>query len=77
MSALLAYTCVAMANSQQYEHGYVSELAPVEPKTQREARASPEAAKWRQAEHVELKTIWNMGTFQIVDKPQYVIPLPS
>ena len=76
MSALLTFACLTMVNSQQYEHGYVSELAPVEPKSQREASNSPQSAKWKQAEKVELKTIWDMGTFLIIDRPKYVIPLP-
>jgi len=71
MSALLTVACLTMVNSQQYEHGYVSELAPIEPKTQREARASPQAFKWKEAERIELKTIWDMGTFLIVDRPKH------
>ena len=47
MSALLTFACLTMVNSQQYEHGYVSELAPVEPKSQREASNSPHSAKWK------------------------------
>mmetsp|Transcript_61192 Transcript_61192/g.126355 ORF Transcript_61192/g.126355 Transcript_61192/m.126355 type:complete len:227 (+) Transcript_61192:2192-2872(+) len=43
----------------------------LEPKSQAEARKSPQAAKWKQAEHVELKTIWDMGTFQVVDRPSH------
>mmetsp|Transcript_62060 Transcript_62060/g.128458 ORF Transcript_62060/g.128458 Transcript_62060/m.128458 type:complete len:483 (-) Transcript_62060:314-1762(-) len=70
MSALLTFACLLMTNSQQHEHGYVSQLSPIEPKTQREARASPQAQKWKTAEQIELKTIWDMGTFKIVDKPK-------
>mmetsp|Transcript_30285 Transcript_30285/g.62397 ORF Transcript_30285/g.62397 Transcript_30285/m.62397 type:complete len:629 (+) Transcript_30285:1137-3023(+) len=77
LSALVAFAAVLMVNSQQYEHGYVSQLAELEPKTQAEARKSPQADKWKQAEHIELKTIWDMGTFKVVDRPPHVIPLPS
>ena len=77
MNALLTFACLTMDNSQQYKHGYVSELGLIEPKTQREARASPQAAKWRQSEHFKLKTIRSMETFLIVYGPKYVIPLPS
>eukprot|EP00286_Rhodomonas_abbreviata_P023264 CAMPEP_0181302806 /NCGR_PEP_ID=MMETSP1101-20121128/8199_1 /TAXON_ID=46948 /ORGANISM="Rhodomonas abbreviata, Strain Caron Lab Isolate" /LENGTH=81 /DNA_ID=CAMNT_0023408293 /DNA_START=241 /DNA_END=482 /DNA_ORIENTATION=- len=34
LSALVAFAAVLMVNSQQYEHGYVSQLAELEPKSQ-------------------------------------------
>eukprot|EP00961_Rhodomonas_salina_P118155 1590189-Rhodomonas_salina.1 len=48
-----------------------------EPKNERQARASSHAKEWLTAEEIELKTIYKMGTFKIVDLPPGVIPLPS
>eukprot|EP00961_Rhodomonas_salina_P075319 1010787-Rhodomonas_salina.1 len=50
-----------------------------EPKNERQAResTSSQAKEWLIAEEIELKTIYRMGTFEIVDLPPGVIPLPS
>eukprot|EP00961_Rhodomonas_salina_P201945 2724027-Rhodomonas_salina.1 len=48
-----------------------------EPKNERQARASSHAKEWLIAEEIELKTIYKMGTFEIVDLPPGVIPLQS
>jgi len=66
-----------MLEANQSEFCYLSEFEPLEPKTQREARASAQRHEWQIAEQIELKTIWDMGTFEIVDTPKHVTPLPS
>eukprot|EP00961_Rhodomonas_salina_P172622 2327889-Rhodomonas_salina.1 len=48
-----------------------------EQKNERQARASSQAKEWLLAEEIELKTIYKMGTFEILDLPPGVIPLPS
>eukprot|EP00961_Rhodomonas_salina_P062015 832654-Rhodomonas_salina.1 len=48
-----------------------------EPKNERKARASSHVKEWLIAEEIKLKTIDKMGTFEIVDLPPGVIPLPS
>jgi len=77
LPALYAFATCSMLQSSQYEHNFVCEIAPIEPKSEKEARASPYAAEWLASEEIELKTIWRMGTFEIVDLPPGVIPLPS
>eukprot|EP00286_Rhodomonas_abbreviata_P021100 CAMPEP_0181305828 /NCGR_PEP_ID=MMETSP1101-20121128/9952_1 /TAXON_ID=46948 /ORGANISM="Rhodomonas abbreviata, Strain Caron Lab Isolate" /LENGTH=1956 /DNA_ID=CAMNT_0023411799 /DNA_START=677 /DNA_END=6547 /DNA_ORIENTATION=+ len=76
-AALLTFATLSMLHSMQHEHGFISQFQPLEPKSQKEARASPQCLEWRKAEHVELKTVWDMGTFRIVDRQSHVIPLPS
>ena len=76
-AALLTFATLCMLHSQHSDHCFVSQFFPLEPKSQKQARASPQALEWRRAEHVELKTIWEMGTFKIVDLPNGVEPLPS
>jgi len=76
-AALLTTATLFMVEASQSEHGYLSELAPVEPKSQKEARRSAQADQWRIAEELELKTIWDMGTFEIVKQPPGVSLLPS
>eukprot|EP00961_Rhodomonas_salina_P199869 2695388-Rhodomonas_salina.1 len=38
-----------------------------EPKNERQARASSHAKEWLITEEIELKTIYKMGTFEIVE----------
>jgi hypothetical protein len=77
MPALFAFACSTMLNSLQTDLEFQSKVQPVEPKNERDARASPQKGEWLLAEEIELKTIWKMGTFEIVDLPVNVIPLPS
>mmetsp|Transcript_57331 Transcript_57331/g.117328 ORF Transcript_57331/g.117328 Transcript_57331/m.117328 type:complete len:1978 (-) Transcript_57331:6636-12569(-) len=77
MPALYAFAATMMLQSQQYEHNYVCDLPSIEPRNEREARAGPHCEEWLTAEEIELKTVWKMGTFEIVDAPPDVIPLPS
>jgi len=76
-SALLTFATLSMLESHQTEFGFISEFELLEPKSQREARASAQCQEWITAEKIELKTIWDMGTFEIVDTPTHVLPLPS
>eukprot|EP00286_Rhodomonas_abbreviata_P028108 CAMPEP_0181313458 /NCGR_PEP_ID=MMETSP1101-20121128/14257_1 /TAXON_ID=46948 /ORGANISM="Rhodomonas abbreviata, Strain Caron Lab Isolate" /LENGTH=1511 /DNA_ID=CAMNT_0023420409 /DNA_START=376 /DNA_END=4908 /DNA_ORIENTATION=+ len=77
MPALYAFAACTMLHSQQYENNYVCEIEPIVPKSEKEARACAHAEQWLTSEEIELKTIWKMGTFEIVDLPPGVIPLPS
>jgi len=77
LPALYAFAATTMLQSQQYEHNYVCDIDMVEPKNERQAREGTHAQEWLTAEEIELKTIWKMGTFEIVDIPPGCIPLPS
>eukprot|EP00961_Rhodomonas_salina_P158190 2129584-Rhodomonas_salina.2 len=50
---------------------------PLEPRNQREARKRHDADKWLAAEQVELKTCFDMGTFEIIDRPDGCNPIQS
>mmetsp|Transcript_61737 Transcript_61737/g.127625 ORF Transcript_61737/g.127625 Transcript_61737/m.127625 type:complete len:253 (+) Transcript_61737:3496-4254(+) len=76
-AALFTYAVSYMLEQHQTEFAFTSEYAPTEPKSQREARNLPERDEWITAEEVELKTIWDMGTFEVVDTPSHVSLLPS
>eukprot|EP00961_Rhodomonas_salina_P150973 2033008-Rhodomonas_salina.1 len=39
--------------------------------------ASANASDWIKAEHIKLRMVWNLGTFEIVDRPKYIAPIPS
>eukprot|EP00961_Rhodomonas_salina_P152843 2056989-Rhodomonas_salina.2 len=41
------------------------------------AWASANSLDWIKAKHLELRTVWNLGTFEIVDQPKHVAPIPS
>eukprot|EP00961_Rhodomonas_salina_P104961 1413510-Rhodomonas_salina.1 len=66
-----------MLSSSQTTHRFTSVMHDYEPKTLREAMASANASNWIKAEHLELRTVWNLGTFEIVDRPKHVAPIPS
>ena len=74
-----AYYAASMLCMSLEDYGpSVTEAAalPMEPKTQREARSRPDAALWEKAEAKELDTLFKMGTFEVVDKPDSYDPLP-
>ena len=65
MTGMLAAAAIcAMAET----HGYKPEFLPPEPKNQRDAHRRPDAHRWKKAEVKELDTLWEMGTFEIVDR---------
>eukprot|EP00961_Rhodomonas_salina_P026950 364486-Rhodomonas_salina.2 len=66
-----------MLLSSQTTHRFTSVMHDYEPKTQCEAMASANANDWIKAEHLELRTVWNLGTFEIVDRLKHVAPIPS
>eukprot|EP00961_Rhodomonas_salina_P118172 1590347-Rhodomonas_salina.1 len=76
-AALLTSATLCMLSSQQSEHAYTSAFHEADPKNQCKTRASPNVEKWKQAEEIEIKTLWGMGTWQIVDQPQNCTPLPG
>eukprot|EP00961_Rhodomonas_salina_P303138 3941115-Rhodomonas_salina.1 len=74
---LLASAAVlAMLSSHQSKHAYVSAFHEPNPKNQRETRASQHVEEWKLAEEIEIKTLWGMGTWKIVDTPCGCTPLP-
>eukprot|EP00961_Rhodomonas_salina_P214077 2890941-Rhodomonas_salina.1 len=77
MPALYVFASSVMLAANQLDHKYVTTVEMAEPKNERQARASSQAKEWLIAEEIELKTIYKMGTFEIVDLPPGVIPLPS
>eukprot|EP00961_Rhodomonas_salina_P091163 1227246-Rhodomonas_salina.2 len=76
-SALLTFATLAMLSSSQTMHRFTSVMHDHEPKTLCKAMASTNASNWIKAEHLELRTVWNLGTFKIVDRPKHVAPIPS
>mmetsp|Transcript_68603 Transcript_68603/g.143115 ORF Transcript_68603/g.143115 Transcript_68603/m.143115 type:complete len:1720 (-) Transcript_68603:7252-12411(-) len=77
MPALYAFAATTMLHAQQHDYNYVSDIDFIEPKSERAARESDQCNEWITAEEIELKTVWKMGTFEIVDIPPGVVPLPS
>eukprot|EP00961_Rhodomonas_salina_P183112 2471946-Rhodomonas_salina.1 len=39
--------------------------------------ASANTSDWIKAKHLKLRTVWNLGTFEIVDRLKHVAPIPS
>ena len=74
---LFAFGAMEMLTHAQSDYRFTSAFHAVEPKNWKEARRSNMWEGWQKAEHTELKTIWDMETFEIVDTPPGVIPLPS
>eukprot|EP00961_Rhodomonas_salina_P137676 1852042-Rhodomonas_salina.2 len=66
-SALLTFATLAMLSSSQTTHCFTSVMHDYEPKSRREAMASANASDWIKAEHLELRIVWNLGTFENVD----------
>eukprot|EP00961_Rhodomonas_salina_P024104 324259-Rhodomonas_salina.5 len=66
-----------MLSTEQSTHHFTLAYHEPDPKNTRQARASPKSEEWRQAEWVELKTICDMGTFEIVDRQPNTRTLPS
>jgi hypothetical protein len=56
--------------------GYTAAFLPPEPRNQRDAQLRPDRDKWHGAEQKELGTLWKMGTFELVAKPDNFDPLP-
>lgn len=77
MPALYAFATSMMLEANQANDQYIHNTELAEPKNERAARASSHAKEWLIAEEIELKTIYKMGTFEIVDLPPGVVPLPS
>jgi len=76
-AALLTFATLYMLESHQMDFAFTSEFNPIEPKSQRDAMQSPQCDEWKRAEEIELKTIWDMGTFEVVDRPLNIPLLPS
>ena len=74
---LFALTASLMLTDSQDELDFRSCYLPAEPKNQRDALNRPDSHLWKEAEHIELRTVWDMDTFEIVDLPEGVTPLPS
>ena len=58
------------------EYAFNAAFLPPEPRSQRDARQRSDRDLWLKAEKKELDTLWNMGTFQVVDRPKNYDPLP-
>ena len=61
-----------MAPSFDYKAAFI----PPEPRSQRDARTRPDSDQWQKAEERELSTLWEMGTFLLVERPANYDPLP-
>jgi hypothetical protein len=65
-----AYTATTMACAMADTFAYNTAFLPPEPRSQREARQRPDSDKWKKAENKEVGTLWDMKTFQVVDRPK-------
>ncbi len=72
---LVVLACSAMHKSLQTNLEFKVKVQPLEPKNARDARASAQKGKWLLADEIKLKTVWKMGTFEIVDLQLGIIPL--
>eukprot|EP00961_Rhodomonas_salina_P035336 475463-Rhodomonas_salina.1 len=75
-AALLAAAMLSMLSEGQTEHVYMSSFHEPNPKNQRATRSSPRAEEWKRAEEIEIKTLWDLGTWEIVATPTGCVPLP-
>ena len=75
-ASFAAYFATIQVISMAAAMGYQAEFLPLEPKNQREARKRPDAERWRIAEIKEQDTLWNKGTFELVDRPSNYDPIP-
>eukprot|EP00961_Rhodomonas_salina_P284749 3848309-Rhodomonas_salina.1 len=69
MPALYAFASSVMLEANQANNEYITTVEMAEPKNERQARESSHAKESLIAEEIELKTIYKMGTFEIVDLP--------
>jgi hypothetical protein len=65
-----AFTATNMTCAMADTFAYNAAFSPPEPRSQREARQRPDSAMWKKAENKEVSTLWDMQTFQVVDKPK-------
>eukprot|EP00961_Rhodomonas_salina_P063651 855634-Rhodomonas_salina.1 len=75
ISTITRNACLADHDSTQAWTSGISES--LEPKNQKDTLKRFDTEKWLAAEHVELRTCFDMGTFEIVDKPKGCNPTPS
>eukprot|EP00961_Rhodomonas_salina_P008937 122103-Rhodomonas_salina.1 len=66
-----------MLSAEQTNCGFVSAFHKPCPKNQRQTRASPLAAEWIASKVKELKTLNDMGTWEIVAILHNCTPLPG
>ena len=73
----MAFSVHDMLHASQTDLRFTSCFHTYEPKNWKEARTGPMWSEWEKAEWIELKTVWDMGTFEITDTPAGCVPLPS
>ena len=76
LAGLFCLKASLMLDQSQSEHDFRSVFLPAEPKSQRDARLRPDAEEWICSEWKEIKTVWDMGTFEVCECPEGVVPLP-
>ena len=74
-AALLATATMCMLMAEQTDDKYKAVFHELCPKNWREARSCPQSEKWLQSEEIEIKKLWDKGTWEIVDTPAGVQPL--
>ena len=74
--ALLSMATMAMLAEGQEKHNFTSVFHERDPANQRAARACSRAKDWMTAEEIELKKLYDMGTWKIVDTPPGADLLP-
>ncbi len=64
------FTATSMTCAMADTFAYNAAFSPPEPHSQQEARQRPDSAMWKKEENKEVSTLWDMQTFQVVDKPK-------
>lgn len=76
LAGLFCLTASLMLDQSQSELDFRSVFLPAEPKSQRDARLRPDCQEWINSEWKELKTVWDMDTFEVCECPDGVVPIP-
>ena len=66
-------TCMVCLTAQEF--GCKSAFMPLEPKSQKQAMRRSDWDQWSKTEAKELATLWEMGVFEVVDKPKNYDPV--
>jgi len=75
-ASLVAYLATAQICGLANETGFTPEFEALEPKNEREARRRSDWHHWRLAEETEVRTLFDMGCFELVDRPDKYDPIP-
>ena len=73
---MMAYIATAQICGMASSFGTQSAFEELEPKSERAARCRSDWDKWKQAGETEIKTLFDFGCFELVDRPVNYDPVP-